>query len=88
MFSEFSVIIGVDDNSRFVDADQGMIFIVEGDGRIIYRSSSMKMNDSPVNISVNISGVQQLVMRSEITGTGSGRRRGIMGNWAVPLLMK
>lgn len=88
MFNEFSAIVGVDDNSRFVDNSQGMIFIVEGDDRVIYRSRSMKINDKPVNISIDISGVQQLILRSEITGTGSGRRWGIMGNWAIPVLLK
>jgi len=88
MFTEFTAIIGVDDNSRSADADQGIVFIVEGDGKVLYRSGNMRINDMPVNIAVDLTGVRQLVLRSEITGVSSDRRRGIMGNWAEPLLLK
>ncbi|MBN1388477.1 MAG: NPCBM/NEW2 domain-containing protein, partial [Bacteroidales bacterium] len=88
MFREFSSVIGVDDNSRSADSDQDIIFIVEGDGKVIYRSGNMNLNSKPVDISVDISGVVELVLRSEITGEGSVRRRGLMGNWAEPVLLK
>ena len=88
IFNEFTAIIGVDDKSRVSDNSEGMVFIVEGDGKVIYRSKSMKLSDKPLNISVNISSVRKLVLTSESTGDNSRRRFGLMGNWADPLIKK
>ncbi len=88
IFNEFTAIIGVDDKSRVSDNSEGMVFIVEGDGKVLYRSNSMKLSHKPLNISVNISGVRKLVLTSESTGDNSRRRFGLMGNWADPLIKK
>ncbi|MEA1886126.1 MAG: NPCBM/NEW2 domain-containing protein [Bacteroidota bacterium] len=88
IFNEFTATIGVDIKSRTGDNNEGMVLTVEGDGQELYRSRNRKISDKPVNISVDISGIRELVLRTEGTGDSLRRRRGLMGNWADPLLKK
>ena len=88
MFSKFSVKIGVDDNSRVGEEDQVLVFVIEGDGKIIYRSKEMKLYDEPLNINVDLKGIDSLTLVAESHGGRSRRRWGLMGAWVSPVINK
>jgi hypothetical protein len=66
VYSNFSALVGVDDELN--SADGSVEFAIQGDGREVWRSMTLKKADGAVPVNVNIKGVQKLkliVKRSE-----------------------
>jgi hypothetical protein len=70
LYQTFSAMVGTDDSAT---ADRGIIFTVLGDGRELWKSDSLRKADGAKSTTVDIKGVQKLVLR---TGAGAGGRRG------------
>ncbi len=63
----FSAEVGIDDSAH----NQGSVeFIVEGDGKMLWRSGVIKGGESPKPVSVNLTSVETLVLR--VTDGGDG----------------
>ncbi len=89
LFNKFTVTYGVGEMMRGMqDNDQTLRFVIEGDGKVIFRSKPVSSGNSPGKATVNVSGVEHLVLRTETDGDGGRRRWGLSGVWADPLLKK
>lgn len=89
LFKTFTASIGVDDNSSIGEGqEQGLVFKVYGDGKVIYTSPALRKGDKALDIKVNISGVQTLTVATEGLQESGWGRRGMMGDWANPILIK
>ncbi|MBN1975205.1 MAG: NPCBM/NEW2 domain-containing protein [Sedimentisphaerales bacterium] len=60
IFDSFSAMAGIGDDSG---SDNGIEFIILGDGKEIWRSKSLKKADGLKDVKVDITGVQTLVLR-------------------------
>ncbi len=67
MFSEFNALVGVDDGS----SEKGSIkFIIEADGKELWRSGVMKKSDAPKPVNLSIKGINRFILR--VTDAGDG----------------
>ncbi len=77
VYESFSAKIGLDD--EFNSSDGGVDFILEGDGKELWRTSkAIKKSDGAVPVDVDIKGVQKLVLRVRRPEGQSGRAH---ANW-------
>ena len=88
LFNKLSVNIGVNDNDGRSGESTGIIFIIEGDGKILYKSTEIKAGDGLKKVSVDISGVDKLVLKASSQAASLRRRFGPAGNWINPVLQK
>ena len=71
VYETFSASVGVDD--EFNNADGTVEFIVEGDGKELWRSKALKKADGPLPVNVSVKGVNRLKLRVKRTEGQSGR---------------
>ena len=88
LFNKLSVSVGVNDNDGRSSESAGIIFIIEGDGKTLYRSKEMKAGDALHKISVDISGIDKIILKASSQSESSRRRFGPAGNWINPILTK
>ena len=68
LYRTFSASVGVGDESN---ADSSVEFVIVGDGKELWRSGSLKKADGLKQVTVEIAGVQRLVLRT----AGAAERR-------------
>ena len=71
VYDSFSAQVGVDD--EFNSADGKVEFILEGDGKELWRSKLLKKADGPVQVNVSVNGIQKLRLRVRRPEGESGR---------------
>jgi hypothetical protein len=71
VYESFSALVGLDD--EFNSADGTVEFIVEGNGKELWRSKPLKKADGVVAVEVKIKGVTRLTLRVKRTEGQSGR---------------
>jgi hypothetical protein len=81
-FGRFTALVGVDDSGN----NQGVLFTVEGDGKELYRSQEIRKHDEPHPISVDVTGVERLVLRASTASMKtptekSSRSEGNLVDW-------
>jgi alpha-galactosidase len=74
----FTAAVGVDDGSGPTDAAQ---FSVYGDGKLLTKSDVIHHGDKPKELSVDLTGVKQMVLK--VDGGGNGTT-GDNADWADP----
>jgi hypothetical protein len=80
-FARLAAVIGCDQE---VSANS-IVFVVEGDGRELFRSPLMRRDTQPTPIEVGIGGVRRLALIVEDGGDGIGADH---GNWADARLLR
>jgi hypothetical protein len=75
LYSSFSAMVGIGDESN---SDINVEFVVVGDDKELWRSTSLKKADSIRAVNVDVTGIQLLVLR--VTGESSRRSR-IQAAW-------
>jgi hypothetical protein len=71
MFDSFSAMVGIGDDSG---SDNGVEFVILGDGKELWRSDSLKKADGLKPVNIKITGVQSLTLRV-ISGTDDAESR-------------
>jgi hypothetical protein len=82
LFDTFSVLVGIDATSRSENAFE---FLVLGDGKELWRSGPLKKTDEPKATSIEVSGVQKLVLK--VSGQ-EGRGDRARADWVEPKLAR
>jgi hypothetical protein len=81
-FSKFSTDFGIDTEA----GDQNKaIFIIQGDGRELFRSKPKGKFDYPESISINIKNINKLTLKTKMEGTANN---GLHTDWLNPVLIK
>ncbi|TFH35077.1 MAG: hypothetical protein E4G95_07345, partial [Bacteroidia bacterium] len=89
LFKIFSVTVGIDDNSFVPDGSEAsLVFQVIGDGKLIYSGPALKKSGEPIKLNLDINGVNTLTLKTLSSGGAGYGRRGLMGDWIKPLLLK
>jgi len=81
-YDQFKVQVGIDDHSGTNAAAQ---FTVIGDGRELWSSAKLKRGDAPQSIAVPISGVQQLILKTQPV---EGQDDSAEVDWLEPVLSR
>ena len=82
-YQEFRAVIGHDD---IVSVKPGKIqFIITGDDKTLYKSPVFQKGSKPLPITVNVTGVQEIVLGVR---TPKGVSKGTMANWAMARFLK
>ena len=71
IYEKFSAMVGVDD--EFNNADATVEFVLEGDGRELWKSKLVKKADGAVPVDVSVKGIQRLRLRVRRPAGESGR---------------
>jgi len=89
LFKSFQATVGIDDNSFIPEgSDSSLRFRVAGDGKILYTSPVLKKGDVPLRVNVDVTGISNLTLETlSSTGRMQGRR-GLMGDWLTPVLVR
>ena len=80
LYKTFSASVGIGDESN---ADTEVEFVVLGDDKELFKSGPLKKADGLKPVSVEVSGVQRLVLR--VTGTAERRTR-VDAAWVEAIL--
>jgi hypothetical protein len=88
LYDSFSAMVGIGDETT---SDDGIEFVVLGDGKELWRKSGMKKTDGLEPVNIQIAGVTSLVLRASGGDTsegrrGRGRRSRIQAAWIDPTL--
>jgi len=75
LYNSFSALVGIGDETN---SDNSVEFVVVGDDKELWRSTSLKKADGTKPVNVDVTGVQHLVLR--VTGESSRRSR-IQAAW-------
>lgn len=80
----FTAVVGVHDaGSKKYD---NVVFYLEGDGKLLYKSPVMKVGDTPAPVDVSLTGVKKLVLwlrNGDLPGGGASGP----GDWANPTII-
>ena len=71
IYETFSAAVGVDD--EFNSADGTVEFILEGDGKELWRSTPIKKADGATEVKISIKGIRKLKLRVRRPEGQSGR---------------
>ncbi|MBN2183332.1 MAG: NPCBM/NEW2 domain-containing protein [Sedimentisphaerales bacterium] len=71
LYDSFSAMVGIGDDSS---SDNGVEFIVMGDGKELWRSASLLKADGLKAVNIEITGVKSLVLRAESQTDEAGER--------------
>lgn len=82
LYGTFSANVGIDDDSR---GDSAAEFGVVADGKEVWHSPVLKKGDQMVAVTVPVSGVKKLLLRSQKSGTDGGRAQ---TDWIEPKVSK
>lgn len=80
-YARFAATIGCDQEV----SGNTIVFVVEGDGRELYRSPLMRVDTPPVDLSIPVKGVRRLTLIVEDGGDGIAADH---GNWADARLLR
>jgi alpha-galactosidase len=81
-FSRFEALIGIDDGNG---KDGNVNFIVSGDGKELWQSGWVKMSDSTIPVSLDVSKVKKLSLR---VNRGEGGGTGDQAEWVNAKLIR
>lgn len=89
IFKTFSAQVGITDIPNMTDdTNFKYIFHLVGNGKVLYSSPAMSPGDNPRDVTVKISGINKLTLKTIDASGSSQRRRGPAGVWIKPVFIK
>lgn len=88
IFRTLKALVSVDDNTGNIQPGQTITFVISGDGKELWRSARLGVDDAPVDIEVPVEGIRKLKLSVESQGEEGSRRRGLPADWAKICVIK